>query len=172
MTNAVPDAEQLLQKLCPQTEALIKARGLTNPYIVGIHNGGVWLAERIHRYLNLETPVGVLDISFYRDDFTRLGLNPKVGASVLTEPTEDRDILLVDDVLMSGRTVRAAMNELFDFGRPKSISLITLLDLEQRALPIQADLVGATLALDKNQQVKLNGPEPLTLVISERSQTK
>jgi pyrimidine operon attenuation protein/uracil phosphoribosyltransferase len=110
----------------------------------------------------------VLDISFYRDDFTQVGINPRVQPSQLPCATEGRDILLVDDVIMSGRTIRAALNELFDYGRPASVSLITLLDLQRRELPIQPDVVGGTLALGPDQQVKLNGPDPLTLTIRQR----
>ena len=97
-----------------------------------------------------------------------MGLNPKVKPSQLPTATEGRHILLVDDVIMSGRTIRAAMNELFDYGRPASITLITLLDLQRRELPIQADVVGGTLTLGDNQLIKLTGPDPLTLEIRER----
>ena len=169
MTNAMLDAEHLLQKLCQDTKALIEERNIETPYIIGIRSGGVWLAERLASYLGVTDPVGVLDISFYRDDFTQVGLNPKVGASQLAQSTEGRDILLVDDVLMSGRTIRAAMNELFDFGRPNSVSLVTLLDVNGRELPIQADVIGGELRLAPNEQVKLNGPEPLSLTLGQRS---
>ena len=91
--------------------------------------------------------MGVLDIAFYRDDFTRMGLHPKVQPSVLPAATEGRHIILVDDVLMSGRTVRAAMNEIFDYGRPASITLAALIDLNRRELPIQADVVGEVMLL-------------------------
>lgn len=168
MTNGTLDAEYLLEKLCRDTQALIKERNLEAPYLIGIRTGGVWLAERLAQFLGLEDPVGVLDISFYRDDFTKLGLNPKVGASMLPQPTEDRDILLVDDVLMTGRTIRAAMNELFDFGRPNSVALLALLDVKGRELPIQADVVGGELKLAPGEQVKLNGPEPLSLTLGQR----
>jgi pyrimidine operon attenuation protein/uracil phosphoribosyltransferase len=172
MTNRTLDAqldvEQLLEKLCRDTQALIEERKIEAPYLIGIRSGGVWLAERLATFLKVDEPVGVLDISFYRDDFTKLGLNPKVGASLLPQPTEDRDILLVDDVLMTGRTIRAAMNELFDFGRPNSVSLLTLLDVNGRELPIQADVIGGELTLKAGEQVKLNGPEPLSLTLGQR----
>lgn len=168
MTNGTLDAEYLLEKLCRDTQALINERNIEAPYLIGIRTGGVWLAERLAQFLGLEESVGVLDISFYRDDFTKLGLNPKVGASMLPQPTEDRDILLVDDVLMTGRTIRAAMNELFDFGRPNSVALLTLLDVKGRELPIQADVVGGELKLAPGEQVKLNGPEPLSLTLGQR----
>lgn len=168
MTNATLDVQLLLETLCRNTKIMIAQRNLSEPYLIGIRTGGVWLAEHLADYLAIETPVGILDISFYRDDFTQQGLSTKIGASSLPLPTEGRNILLVDDVLMTGRTIRGAMNELFDFGRPQSISLLTLVDIGERELPIQADVTGGTLKLAAGEQVKLNGPEPLSLSISER----
>ncbi|MEH6471480.1 MAG: bifunctional pyr operon transcriptional regulator/uracil phosphoribosyltransferase PyrR [Halopseudomonas sp.] len=155
--------EQLLQTMTAQLKQQLAEQGIDNPMLVGIRTGGVWLAERVRELLGLSDPIGVLDISFYRDDFTRIGLNPKVQPSALPVVTEGRDIVLIDDVLMSGRTVRAALNELFDYGRPASVLLMTLLDLQARELPIQADIVGQSLPLEPGQQVKLSGPEPLAL---------
>lgn len=163
------DVDQLLEKMGQDLKALIHERGLTDPLMIGIRTGGVWLAERLHKQLELSSPLGVLDISFYRDDFTRVGMNPKVQPSQLPCATEDRNLILVDDALMSGRTIRAALNELFDFGRPASVTLVTLLDLQRRELPIQADVTGATLLLDEDQQIKLCGPDPLTLEIKQRN---
>lgn len=168
MTSGNPSVDTLLEKMGRELSDLIDQRNLENPLMVGIHTGGVWLAERLHARLELKDTLGVLDISFYRDDFTQVGLNPKVKPSQLPTPTEGRHVLLVDDVVMSGRTIRAAMNELFDYGRPASVTLITLLDLQRRELPIQADVVGSALTLGDNQLIKLTGPEPLTLEIRER----
>jgi pyrimidine operon attenuation protein/uracil phosphoribosyltransferase len=168
MVSGTLSVDALLDKMASETRALITRRNLNDPLMIGIRTGGVWLAERLHRQLELTSPLGVLDISFYRDDFTQVGINPKVQPSQLPCATEGRDILLVDDVIMSGRTIRAALNELFDYGRPASVSLITLLDLQRRELPIQADVIGGTLALGPDQLVKLNGPEPLTLTIRQR----
>lgn len=165
MTTGNPSVEALLDKMSLELKALISQRQIDDPLMIGIHTGGVWLAERLHKQLGLKGPLGVLDISFYRDDFTQVGLNPKVKPSQLPAPTEGRHILLVDDVILSGRTIRAAMNELFDYGRPASVTLITLLDLKRRELPIQADVVGGTLTLGDNQVIKLIGPEPLELEI-------
>jgi len=170
MNNKQLDAEHLLMKLCQGTQQHIEARQIRDPYLIGIHTGGVWLAERLHQYLELKEDMGVLDISFYRDDFTRNGLNPKVGVSKLPTTTEGRDIILVDDVLLSGRTARAALNELFDFGRPASVTLVTLLDLQRKELPIHADVVGGTLSISPDQRVDLTGPSPLTLTIRQKSQ--
>ena len=138
-----------------------------NPLMVGIHSGGVWIAQRLHQSLGLTEPLGALDISFYRDDFTRVGINPQVKASELPVNIDDRHIILVDDVLHTGRTIRAAMNELFDYGRPASITLAVLIRREGRELPIQSDVIGTTLDLAPNQRVKLTGPDPLELRIGE-----
>ncbi|MBA4503666.1 bifunctional pyr operon transcriptional regulator/uracil phosphoribosyltransferase PyrR [Marinobacterium marinum] len=168
MVSGTLSVDALLDKMAGETRALITQRNLKDPLMIGIRTGGVWLAERLHRQLELTSPLGVLDISFYRDDFTQVGMNPKVQPTQLPCATEGRDILLVDDVIMSGRTIRAALNELFDYGRPASVNLITLLDLQRRELPIQADVIGGTLALGPDQLVKLNGPDPLTLTIRQR----
>lgn len=169
MTSGMLNVEALLDKMSAELKALISQRQIEDPLMIGIRTGGVWLAERLHHQLGLQSPLGVMDITFYRDDFTQVGLNPKVQPTRLPCDTEGRHILLVDDVIMSGRTIRAALNEIFDYGRPASVSLITLLDLQRRQLPIQADVVGGTLALGPDQQVKLNGPEPLSLEISQRT---
>lgn len=168
-TNAL-NADALLAKMTQELSALIAQGSKPDPLMIGIHTGGAWLAKRLHQDLELESPLGVLDISFHRDDFDQSGLNPKVQPSNLPCPTEGRHIFLVDDVIMSGRTIRAAMNELFDYGRPASVTLITLLDLQQRELPIQADIIGGTLAIAPDQMVKLTGPEPLALDIRNRSE--
>jgi len=136
--------------------ALSKYDGIDNSLIIGIHSGGAWIAEHLHQILSNKNPLGMLDISFYRDDFTQIGLNPQVKSSDLPESIEDQQIILVDDVLHTGRTIRAAMNELFDYGRPKSISLAVLLDREGRQLPIQADVCGMNIHLAPHQQVKLS----------------
>lgn len=169
MVSGVIKVDNLLDKMATDLRNLVKVRGIENPMMIGIRTGGVWLAEHLHQQLAISGPLGTLDISFYRDDFSRAGLNPKVQPSVLPSATEGRHIILVDDVIMSGRTIRAAMNELFDYGRPASITLVTMLDLSRRELPIQADVIGDTLALADDEQVKLTGPEPLSLEIRKKS---
>lgn len=124
--------------------------------IVGIHTGGVRVARALHERLAPATPLGTVDISFYRDDFTRIGLHPRVQRSELPVSLEERTVLLVDDVLYSGRTVRAALNELFDYGRPARVMLAALIERSGHELPIRADFVGARLDLTPNQQVRLN----------------
>lgn len=157
------DVDATLSAITDQLRPLLDK----NPVMIGIHSGGAWIAERLHKQLGLNEPIGTLDISFYRDDFTRIGLNPQVKASDLPFDIEDRHVILVDDVLHTGRTIRAAMNEIFDYGRPASMQLTVLLCRDGRELPIQADVVGETVVLKPNQQIKLTGPETLALEIQE-----
>jgi len=138
---------------------------IDKPLMIGIHTGGVWVAEALHQQLGLGEPLGSLDISFYRDDFSRIGMNPQVKPSALPYAIEDRHIILVDDVLHTGRTIRAAMNELFDYGRPASIMLAVLVERSGRELPIEATISGLHLDLGPNEHVKLNGPSPLQLIL-------
>jgi len=135
------------------------------PIIVGIETGGCWIAEIIHQKLNPATALGRLNISFYRDDFTKLGLHPTVIPSELPADIDGKTIILIDDVLYSGRTIRAAMNELFDYGRPNNIILAILIDRGERELPIQPDIVGQSISLEAGTHIKLDGPEPLSLSI-------
>ena len=139
----------------------------SHPAMVGIHTGGVWIAEHLHRQLGIDEPLGSLDISFYRDDFTRIGMNPVVKPSQLPFSIDDRHIILVDDVLHTGRTIRAALNELFDYGRPASIILATLIERGGRELPIQANVVGRHIDLNPGEHIKLSGPDPLTLEVQK-----
>ena len=137
--------------------------------MVGIHTGGVWIARLLHARLGIQNPLGTLDISFYRDDFTRIGMNPQVKPSELPFTLDGRTIILVDDVLHTGRTVRAAMNELFDYGRPASIVLAALVERSGRELPIEANVVGLRMELADHQHVKLSGPDPLRLEVKTSS---
>ena len=151
----LPDIEQTCTELGERLATYLEQNNLDQPLLVGIRTGGVWVADRLQQKLQTEDGVASLDISFYRDDFTRHGLHPQVMGSELPDSIEDRHIVLIDDVIMSGRTIRAAMNELFDYGRPASITLISLLDIGRRELPIQPDLTGARLELEEGQQVSL-----------------
>ena len=161
---SLPSVESLIEKL---TEALTPyfSSKQPQPIIVGIESGGVWIADLLHQRINPGGELGRLDISFYRDDFTKTGLHPTVKPSSLPTNIDDRVIILVDDVLHSGRTVRAAMNEIFDYGRPQKIVLAILIDRGQREIPIQPDIVGETIELDSDRHIKLEGPEPLKLSI-------
>ncbi|XSG83940.1 MAG: bifunctional pyr operon transcriptional regulator/uracil phosphoribosyltransferase PyrR [Methylohalobius sp. ZOD2] len=140
----------------------IEMRQMDNPLIVGIHTGGVWVAEWLRKRLGIAEAIGQLNISFYRDDFSRIGMHPEVRPSRLPN-TEDRNVILVDDVLYTGRTVRAALNELFDYGRPRQVVLGVLLDRNGRELPVQAECAGARIELPPGQRIKLTGPDPLRL---------
>src|SRR6185437_15215596 len=150
-TPILPDAEQLLAALTTQMRPHVTPQ----TGLIGIVTGGVWLAARLHRALALEVPYGSLDVSFYRDDFEHKGLKHKVAPSDIPFEVEGRDLILVDDVLYTGRTIRAAMNELFDYGRPASIRLATLVDRGGRELPIAAQFVGATIALPPQHSFEL-----------------
>jgi pyrimidine operon attenuation protein / uracil phosphoribosyltransferase len=161
---SLPSVESLIEKL---TQALTPyfSSSESQPVIVGIETGGVWIAEQLRQRLAADSELGRLDISFYRDDFTRNGLNPTVKPSNLPTSIDEQTVILVDDVLQSGRTIRAAMNEIFDYGRPRKIVLAILIDRGQREIPIQADVIGASVSLDSNSHIKLAGPEDLKLVV-------
>jgi len=164
---ATPD--ELLAQLAKQTQALLENKAIDNPLMVGIQTGGVWVATKLHQQLHIKEPLATLDISFYRDDFSRIGMHPKVKPSSLPPEIEDRHIILVDDVLHTGRTIRAAMNELFDYGRPASITLVCLIDRSGRELPMQADIVGESIKLSEGEHIKLIGPEPLAFELQRVS---
>ncbi len=170
MSMQLPAVSQLLDHLAPALDEWILTKNLQDPLMVGIHTGGLWVAERLQKKIQTNCPLGSLDISFYRDDYSRKGLNPSVRSTDLPFATEDRHLILVDDVLMSGRTIRAAMNELFDYGRPASITLVVLVALAGRELPIQPDLCALDLRLEADQRIKLSGPEPLALNLLTQAQ--
>jgi len=165
--SELEDTAIIIDDMVTQLGKHISSPAYTNPAIVGIHTGGVWVAEQLHRQLGITEPLGSLDISFYRDDFTRIGMNPVVKPSELPFSIDERHIILVDDVLFTGRTIRAALNELFDYGRPASIMLATLIDRGGRELPIQANVVGRYVELQPDEQIKLSGPDPMTLEIQK-----
>ncbi|MEQ1661755.1 MAG: bifunctional pyr operon transcriptional regulator/uracil phosphoribosyltransferase PyrR [Thiobacillus sp.] len=152
MPASLPDVDTLIGRLADAIAPVMTA----DTVIVGIHTGGVWIAERLHKALRCAHPLGQLDISFYRDDFSRIGLHPQVKPSNLPFELEGRPVLLVDDVLLSGRTVRAAMNELFDYGRPASIRLAVLVDRGGHELPICPDFVGISLDTPGTQAINLS----------------
>ena len=136
--------------------------------MIGIFTGGVWLARALHAALGLQQPLGRVDISFYRDDFSQIGLHPQVRASDIPFAVDGRDIILVDDVLYTGRTVRAAMNEIFDYGRPARILLAVLVDRGGHELPVAADVAALRLIATAGEHIKLRGPDPLRLELEQR----
>ncbi len=157
----------LLKSLATELGGQLSALARTDPLMIGIHTGGVWVAEHLHRALELAEPLGVLNINFYRDDFSQSGLHPQVTPSDLPFSIDGRHVVLVDDVLHTGRTVRAALNEIFDYGRPASVLLVALVDRGDRELPVRADVVGRKLSLTPGQQIKLLGPGSLRLEFQE-----
>ena len=132
-----------------------------NHAIIGIRRGGALLAQHLWQQLCQRSeqtcPIGFLDITFYRDDLDTIGPNPVVGPTDLTMDIDDKRILLVDDILFTGRTIRAAMNALFDYGRPESVDLLVLVDRGGRQLPIQPNYTGLTVQAGERESIKLLG---------------
>ncbi|MEW5787015.1 MAG: bifunctional pyr operon transcriptional regulator/uracil phosphoribosyltransferase PyrR [Pseudomonadota bacterium] len=155
MPANLPTPDQLIDALAAQIAPQITP----DCALVGIHTGGVWLMEALVQRLKLDIPQAVLSIAFYRDDFSRIGLHPETKPSHIPFDVEGRRILLLDDVLYTGRTIRAAMNLLFDYGRPASIRLGVLVDRGGRELPVCADYVGLNLDLDPDEHVSLEKSE-------------
>lgn len=153
MPNPKLDAEALYQQLAKQVKTGLAHAD--NIAIVGIYSGGAWLAERLADELQLNERLGFIDVSFYRDDYAEKGLRAEVKPSQIPFDVDGATILLVDDVLYTGRTTRAAINELFDYGRPAKIVLAALVDRGGRELPISADFVAETIALSDNQSLVL-----------------
>ena len=161
--------EKMLDRLQAGLVAEITMRNLSDPLMIGIHTGGGWVAEKLHGRLGLREPLGLLNISFYRDDFSQAGLHPRVLPSNLPFRVEGRNIILIDDVLYTGRTIRAALNEIFDYGRPAQVLLGVLIERDGRQIPIQADCIGGRIELGPDKKIKLSGPEPLALSIQTSS---
>ena len=147
----LPDAEALCEELARALKPAIGPRSA----MIGIHTGGAWLAERLHATLELKEPLGLMDIAFYRDDYHQQGLHHDPKRTRIPFDVNGRELLLVDDVLYTGRTVRAAMNELFDYGRPESIALVVLADRGGRQLPICAQHCGARIDVPSGMRLRL-----------------
>ena len=147
----LPDAERLLERLTDQIRPDIRPESA----LVGIHTGGVWIAQRLHAALGLRLPMGTIDVAFYRDDYKQKGLASAVRPSDIPFSVEDAHIILVDDVLYTGRTIRAAMNEIFDYGRPTSIRLAALVDRGGRQLPISPQYIGGEVKVAAQESVEL-----------------
>ena len=146
----LPDAEALYQRLCVLLEPIRAQQPLQ---VVGIASGGAWLAQRLQRQWGLPS-VGILSTAMHRDDFARRGLS-RTEQTSLPFTVEGAHILLLDDVLYTGRTIRAALNEIFDFGRPASVRLAVLVDRLGRELPIEASVSAQHLALLPEQSLSL-----------------
>jgi pyrimidine operon attenuation protein/uracil phosphoribosyltransferase len=148
---SLPDPYQLIDSLAEQVRPHLQP----DCAFVGIHTGGAWVMEALAERLAVDIPRGALDIAFYRDDFSRIGLHPEVKPSRIPFEVEGRHLLLIDDVLYTGRTIRAAMNLLFDYGRPASVRLAVLVDRGGRELPICPDFIGTRLDLAAGQHITL-----------------
>lgn len=167
----LPTPEDLLDRLMAQLTPDTAPEARQDLALVGMHTGGVWVMESLMDRLGLHDMAnGTLDTSFYRDDYTQRGLHGDVKPSRIPFEVEGRRILLIDDVLNTGRSVRAAMNLLFDYGRPASIRLAVLVDRGGRQLPICADYAGLRLELPAGKRVNLekDADGRLSLVVSER----
>lgn len=149
------DIERALSRIALQI--LEKNPNAEDLAIIGIHSGGVPLAERIHQTINqrenTSLPFGSLDITLYRDDWSRITQNPVVKKTDISFPVEEKTLILVDDVLFTGRTIRAAMDALMDFGRPNRIQLAVLIDRGGRELPIQADFTGMEVCIEADEHI-------------------
>ncbi|MDR3395112.1 MAG: bifunctional pyr operon transcriptional regulator/uracil phosphoribosyltransferase PyrR [Parasulfuritortus sp.] len=151
----LPDPNQLIDQLAER----IRPRLQPECALLGIHTGGVWVMEALVERLGVDLPRGVLDIAFYRDDFSRIGLHPEVKPSSIPFEVEGRHILLIDDVFYTGRTIRAAMNLVFDYGRPASIRLAVLVDRGGRELPLCPDYTGVKMDMEAGQNISLEQDE-------------
>lgn len=152
--SKLPDAEAQ----CAQLAELIRPQLSPDTALVGIHSGGVWVARRLRELLGesvFPDEIGLIDVSFYRDDFGAKGLHPQIKPTSIPFDVEGRPLILVDDVLYTGRTTRAAINELFDYGRPASIQLAVLADRGGRELPIGADYCTWQIDLGKHEELVL-----------------
>jgi pyrimidine operon attenuation protein/uracil phosphoribosyltransferase len=149
---SLPDPEALVRTMAETMRASIAA----DAAVVGIYTGGAWVAERLHRALALPTPLGLLAVTLHRDDFGRIGLHRESRRSQIPFPVDGREVILVDDVLHTGRTIRAALNELFDFGRPRAVRLAILADRGGRELPMCPDYLGAKIEVARDEDLVLS----------------
>jgi pyrimidine operon attenuation protein/uracil phosphoribosyltransferase len=151
------DIEISLNQVCEQV--LNRYPRLEEMVLVGIRTGGVFLAERIRQKIlqkrGVDLPTGIIDITLYRDDWTRLSQTPQVKKTEIHFPIEDKHVLLVDDVLFTGRTIRAAIDVLLDLGRPRRVELAVLIDRGHRELPICANYIGKTLETSQQDSVNV-----------------
>jgi pyrimidine operon attenuation protein / uracil phosphoribosyltransferase len=152
MSASLPDPEALVRALAEQMRGKLGA----DAALVGIYTGGAWVAERLHRALGIAVPLGVLAVTLHRDDFGRIGLHRESRRSQIPFPVDGREVILVDDVLHTGRTIRAALGEIFDFGRPSAVRLAVLADRGGRELPVAADFTGARVEVARDEELVLS----------------
>ena len=158
--NVLLDAEAIRRAIVRISHEIIERnKGVENVVLVGIHTLGVPMAERlaaaIEKIENVKVPVGMLDITMYRDDLSTLDYNPVVHGTEIDSDLTGKTVILVDDVLFTGRTIRAAMDALIDMGRPKAIQLAVLIDRGHRELPIRADFAGKNVPTSKKEVVNV-----------------
>lgn len=150
--TGLPDAESALEALAERMRPAVAH----DAAFVGIYSGGAWLAERLAAMIPGSHALGFIDVSYYRDDYASAGLKPNVRRTALPFDVNGASIVLIDDVLYTGRSVRAAINELFDFGRPAAIELAVLVDRGGRELPFEPTYVGARVAAARNLSIVLS----------------
>jgi pyrimidine operon attenuation protein/uracil phosphoribosyltransferase len=166
MSISLPDPESLVQALAAQ----MRGKLAPDAALVGIYSGGPWLAQRLHAALGVTVPLGTLAVTLHRDDFGFIGLHREARRSQIPFPVDGREIILVDDVLYTGRTIRAAINELFDFGRPRAVRLAVLIDRGGRELPVSPDFLGTRLDVSKDEELVLsNDNGKLQLAMAKRA---
>ena len=160
------DVGAVLAHLGDSVKSFLTTRGINLPVFVGIpHRWRVGGSSALHTHCAVAEPLGMLDVSYHRDDVARTGVRPLKPVH-MPASLDDRHVLLIDDVLFTGRTTRAALNELFEYGRPASVSLVVLVERPGREIPVAPDLTGMRLELGPEDRVKLQGPDPMELVIT------
>jgi pyrimidine operon attenuation protein/uracil phosphoribosyltransferase len=159
MSKKTFDAEAIYAGLRDSVADALAKVPARRPHIIGIYSGGAWIAERLHRDLGLTTPMGALSSAFHRDDYGRRGLPAEMKSTDLPFEIRGADIILVDDILFTGRTVRAAINELFDYGRPARVELAVLLDRGGRELPFEPRYCGLVHPLPADHAFVLSRDE-------------
>lgn len=150
--KTLPDPEDLLSDITTKVKAQLQPESA----LVGIHRGGVWVMQRVLESIQEEVPYGTLDAALYRDDFAQRGLKKEPQPSKIPFDVQDKHIILIDDIFYTGRTTRAAINELFDYGRPASITLAVLINRGGAQLPIAPQIIGAEILLNPNQNLQLS----------------
>jgi pyrimidine operon attenuation protein / uracil phosphoribosyltransferase len=164
MSASPPDAEQLLAQLAASMRGKLSA----DAGLVGIYTGGAWVAERLHAALGIKVPLGMLAVTLHRDDFGRIGLHRESRASQIPFDVDGREVVLVDDVLHTGRTIRAALNELHDFGRPAAVRLAVLADRDGRELPIAPDFCAGRVTVPAGHELVLSNEGGLRFRIERK----
>ncbi len=161
--SKVIDAEGFSRIISRISHEILEKRGTKDLVLMGMRTRGEFLAQRIQRKIkeieNIEVPLSVLDVTLYRDDFRTRMKQPEVSVSNITTDITEKNIILIDDVLYTGRTVRSALNAIMDFGRPSTIQLVVLVDRGHKELPVKADYVGKNIPTSTNEEIKVKMTE-------------